>query len=132
GLEALARLAERSGRMELARALDAAMATEVPPDPMVLGGRTFRWGERTHLMGVVNVTPDSFSDAGKHLERAAAVRHALALAEAGADLVDIGGESTRPGAGEGPVPGELARRLPGIQAGPAPSAGPPSLPPPAR
>ena len=116
GLEALARLAERSGRVELARALDGAMATEVPPDPMVLGGRTFRWGERTHLMGVVNVTPDSFSDAGKHLERAAAVRHALALAEAGADLVHIGGESPRPGAGEVPVQVELDRVLPVIEA----------------
>ena len=44
-------------------------------NPTVLGGRTFRWGERTHVMGVVNVTPDSFSDGGRHLEREAAVRH---------------------------------------------------------
>ena len=98
GLEALARLAERSGRVELARALDAATVADVPPDPTVLGARTFRWGERTYLMGVVNVTPDSFSDGGRHLERAAAVQHALSLAGAGADLIDIGGESTRPGA----------------------------------
>jgi len=116
GLEALARLAERGGRLELARALDAALAADVPPDPTVLGGRTFRWGERTHLMGVVNVTPDSFSDGGKHLERDVAVRHALSLAEAGADLVDVGGESTRPGAGEVPLQVELDRVLPVIEA----------------
>ena len=116
GLEALARLAERAGRVELARALDAATDADVPPDPMVLGSRTFRWGERTHLMGVVNVTPDSFSDGGRHLELDAAVRHALALAEAGADLVDIGGESTRPGAVEVPLQVELDRVLPVIEA----------------
>ncbi|HVP63131.1 MAG TPA: dihydropteroate synthase [Myxococcaceae bacterium] len=116
GLEALARLAEGRGLGELARALDVAMATGVPPDPTVLGARTFRWGERTHVMGVVNVTPDSFSDGGRHLEREAAVQHALALVEAGADLLDIGGESTRPGAGEVPIQVELERVLPVIQA----------------
>ena len=68
------------------RALDAATAADVPPDPTVLGGRTLRWGERTHLMGVVNVTPDSFSDGGRTSTRDAAVRHGLALAEAGADI----------------------------------------------
>lgn len=50
------------------------------------------------LMGVVNVTPDSFSDGGRFLDPGAAVRHALALVEAGADLLDVGGESSRPGA----------------------------------
>jgi dihydropteroate synthase len=116
GLEALARLAERNGRLELARALDAATAADVPPEPTVLGARTFRWGERTFVMGVVNVTPDSFSDGGRHLERDAAVRHGLSLAEAGADLVDVGGESTRPGAGEVPLQVELDRVLPVIEA----------------
>lgn len=115
-IDALARVAEQSGLGELARALDVATATEVPPDPTTLGGRTFRWGERTQVMGVVNVTPDSFSDGGQHLEREAAVRHAQALVEAGADLLDIGGESTRPGAGVVPVQVELDRVLPVIEA----------------
>ena len=116
GLEAVARLAERAGLVELAWALDAATAADVAPAPTVLGSRTFRWGERTHLMGVVNVTPDSFSDGGHHLQQDAAVRHALALTEAGADLVDIGGESTRPGSGEVPLQVELDRVLPVIEA----------------
>ena len=116
GLDALVRLAERRGLGELARALDVATAADVAPDPTVLGKRPFRWGERTFLMGVVNVTPDSFSDGGLHLERVSAVRHALALAEAGADLLDIGGESTRPGAGVVPVQVELDRVLPVIEA----------------
>jgi dihydropteroate synthase len=116
GLDALARDAEGTGLTELARAVDAATAADVPPEPTVLGSRTFRWGERTFVMGVVNVTPDSFSDGGRHLEREAAVRHALALAAAGADLLDIGGESTRPGAGEIPVQVELDRVLPVIEA----------------
>ncbi len=116
GIEALARAAEGRGLGELARALDVATATDVPPDATVLGGRTFRWGERTFVMGVVNVTPDSFSDGGRFPGPEAAVRHALALAEAGADLLDIGGESTRPGAGEVPVAVELDRVLPVLEA----------------
>jgi dihydropteroate synthase len=74
---------------------------------MVIGSRVhFRWqlrtralqlGERTLVMGIVNVTPDSFSDGGQHTSIQAAVAHALQLLEDGADVVDIGGESTKPG-----------------------------------
>ena len=70
------------------------------------------------LMGVVNVTPDSFSDGGRHDDPARAVAHGLALVEEGADVLDIGGESTRPGAELVSVEDELARVLPVI-AGPA-------------
>lgn len=67
-------------------------------------------------MGVVNVTPDSFSDGGRFLDREAAVSHARRLAEEGADIVDIGGESTRPqGARPVPAPDELARVLPVVR-----------------
>ena len=55
-------------------------------------------------MGVVNVTPDSFSDGGLHLDAEAAVAHGLELADEGADLLDVGGESTRPGAEPVPRP----------------------------
>jgi dihydropteroate synthase len=66
-------------------------------------------------MGVVNVTPDSFSDGGEHADADAAVAHGLRLAAEGADLLDVGGESTRPGAGEVPVEEELRRVLPVIE-----------------
>ena len=67
-------------------------------------------GERTLLMGVVNVTPDSFSDGGRHPTEGTAFAHAMSLAREGADLVDVGGESTRPGAA--PVDAaEEARRI---------------------
>jgi len=62
-----------------------------------LRSRSLRLGERTLVMGVVNVTPDSFSDGGEFLEPQRAVQHALDLLAEGADILDIGGESTRPG-----------------------------------
>jgi dihydropteroate synthase len=77
-------------------------------------GRELRL-DRTRIMGVVNVTPDSFSDGGAHASTDAAVTHALKLAEEGADLLDVGGESTRPGAGEVPIEEELRRVVPVIE-----------------
>lgn len=71
--------------------------------------------DRPRVMGIVNVTPDSFSDGGAHATVDAAVAHALRLAEAGADMLDIGGESTRPGAAEVSVDEELARVIPVIE-----------------
>jgi dihydropteroate synthase len=68
--------------------------------------------DRTAVMGVLNVTPDSFSDGGQYLDAAAAVRHGVVLHEQGADLVDVGGESTRPGATRVSTEEELARVLP--------------------
>jgi dihydropteroate synthase len=67
---------------------------------------------RTRVVGVLNVTPDSFSDGGEFLDAQRAVAHGLAMASDGADLVDVGGESTRPGAERIPVDIELARVLP--------------------
>jgi dihydropteroate synthase len=63
-----------------------------------LGSRTLKLGKRTLVMGVINVTPDSFSDGGVHLDRESAVEHGLQLLQDGADIIDVGGESTRPGA----------------------------------
>lgn len=67
-------------------------------------------------MGVVNVTPDSFSDAGAHYTHERAIAHALELAAQGADLIDVGGESTRPGADEVPLEAEWARVAPVLEA----------------
>ena len=71
--------------------------------------------DRPRVMGIVNVTPDSFSDGGEHATVDAAVAHALRLAEEGADLLDIGGESTRPGAADVPLEEELRRVIPVIE-----------------
>jgi dihydropteroate synthase len=72
--------------------------------------------DRCLVMGVINVTPDSFSDGGQFLATEAAIEHGLAMARAGADLVDVGGESTRPGATRIDVEVELARVLPVVGA----------------
>jgi len=70
---------------------------------------------RPHVMGIVNVTPDSFSDGGKHNSTEQAVEHALRLVEEGADMLDIGGESTRPGATPVSVQEELRRVIPVVE-----------------
>jgi len=79
-------------------------------------GRTLRLGPHAGVMGVVNVTPDSFSDGGVTFERPAAVERALRLAAEGAAVVDIGGESTRPGAAAVPPEEELRRVVPVVEA----------------
>ncbi|WP_433851199.1 dihydropteroate synthase [Stenotrophomonas nitritireducens] len=78
-------------------------------------GRPLRL-ERPRVMGIVNVTPDSFSDGGQHFDTAAAIAHGLALAEQGADLLDVGGESTRPGAAQVSAQEEIERVAPVIEA----------------
>jgi dihydropteroate synthase len=80
-----------------------------------LGTRKLEVGRRTLLMGIVNVTPDSFSDAGQQMDPAQAVQHALRLLDDGAEIVDVGGESTRPGAATVGADQELGRILPVIE-----------------
>lgn len=80
-----------------------------------LPSRTLVLGERTLVMGVLNVTPDSFSDGGQFLDPACAIEHAIAMESAGADLLDIGGESTRPGSKEVHAFEELDRILPVLE-----------------
>jgi dihydropteroate synthase len=77
-----------------------------------LGSRTLVLGERTLVMGVLNVTPDSFSDAGLYLDLQSAVAHALAMERAGADIIDIGAESTRPGSLPVSAADQIAHLLP--------------------
>ncbi|MCC7252066.1 dihydropteroate synthase [Hyphomicrobium sp.] len=71
--------------------------------------------DRARIMGIVNVTPDSFSDGGQHDSAAAAIAHGLRLAEEGADILDVGGESTRPGSDAVALDDELRRVLPVIE-----------------
>lgn len=88
-----------------------------PADGAVLpcGGRPLPL-DRPRVMGVLNVTPDSFSDGGQFLDLAHARSHARAMVAAGADIIDIGGESSRPGAESVPLDEELARVIPVVEA----------------
>ncbi len=78
------------------------------------GGRALRL-DRPRVMGIVNVTPDSFSDGGDHFDAAAAIAHGLKLAEEGADILDVGGESTRPGSESVGAEEEIRRVVPVIE-----------------
>jgi dihydropteroate synthase len=79
------------------------------------GSKEFKWGERTYIMGIINVTPDSFSGDGLSYDIEAAVALGRRFAAEGADILDIGGESTRPGANPVPVEEELRRVIPVIE-----------------
>jgi dihydropteroate synthase len=89
--------------------------TSSKPAPITIGGREFRWGERTYVMGVVNVTPDSFSGDGLGDNIDDAFRQAVQMRTDGADIIDVGGESTRPGFDEVPADEEMRRVLPVIE-----------------
>jgi len=79
------------------------------------GGVPFDLNARTYIMGILNVTPDSFSDGGRFQDAEKAVRRGLEMAEEGADFIDIGGESTRPGSDPVPADQESARVIPVIE-----------------
>jgi len=86
-----------------------------PIHELVVDGDKVRLAERTLIMGVLNVTPDSFSDGGRYLAPELAIAHGLELARQGADWIDVGGESTRPGAHAVAAADELDRVLPVIR-----------------
>ncbi|MGL3198401.1 MULTISPECIES: dihydropteroate synthase [Curtobacterium] len=117
-----ARAAEHEARAAAAEPPTVAIDLRAPaPVPeIVTGRRRDRASEhpaedRTRVMGILNVTPDSFSDGGLHQAYDAAVQHARDLVAAGADLVDVGGESTRPGADRVPVEVEQDRVIPVVR-----------------
>ena len=89
-----------------------------PPinDVSLANGRILRLSERTHVMGILNVTPDSFSDGGRFFDVEDALKQGIALAEDGSDIIDIGGESTRPGAHPVAADDEISRVVPVISA----------------
>jgi len=83
--------------------------------PLTIAGRTFNWGERTYIMGVVNLTPDSFSGDGLGDSIEGALEQAWRMIEEGADIIDVGGESTRPGSEPLSAEEELRRVIPVIR-----------------
>jgi len=98
------------GLAPLARELRETLGIGVDPDR-----RGYPWEDGTAVMGILNVTPDSFHDGGEYEDREDAVRQAERLVEEGADIVDVGGESTRPGADPVPVDEEKSRVLPVVE-----------------
>lgn len=85
------------------------------PPPLICKSKTFSFDKKCYIVGILNVTPDSFSDGNKFLCPEAACEHALKLVEEGADAIDIGGESTRPGSNKVSVSEEKARIIPVIK-----------------
>ena len=84
--------------------------------PWTLRDRTLNWGDRTYVMGVLNVTPDSFSDGGQFNKLETAIQQAHHLTHSGVDILDVGGQSTRPGARQIPLEEEIRRVVPVIEA----------------
>ncbi|UCB52029.1 MAG: dihydropteroate synthase [Candidatus Zixiibacteriota bacterium] len=82
---------------------------------MQFENRNFDLSSRTHIMGVLNVTPDSFSDGGKFFRFDDAVKQGMRMVEEGADIIDVGGESTRPGSDPLPIEEELSRVIPVVK-----------------
>jgi dihydropteroate synthase len=85
------------------------------PSHLMIRDRCFEWGQRTYLMGVLNITPDSFSDGGEFNTVSAAIEQAQAMVAGGVDIVDMGGQSTRPKAEQITQKEELNRVLPVLQ-----------------
>ena len=83
---------------------------------MKLRGKALELGRRTLIMGILNITPDSFSDGGRFADYERALAQAFELISAGADILDVGGESTRPGSDPVPLPVEMERVIPVIRA----------------
>src|SRR4051812_41619647 len=97
------------------RGLDSTDSQSPTVDPerrWAFGTTEWQFGALPRLMGIVNATPDSFSDGGLFLDPQRAADHALQLVDEGADLIDVGGESTRPGAQPVPLDEELPRVVP--------------------
>ena len=90
------------------------MESKLPLAPTRCGGVEFRWGERTYIMGILNLTPDSFSGDGVGDDIEAALARARHLVSEGADIIDVGGESTRPGSQPIPADEEIRRVVPVI------------------
>ena len=91
------------------------MTESTRADSMMIRGHRFEWGLRTYVAAIINATPDSFSGDGVGGDQARVAQLASAATDAGADIIDVGAESTRPGARPVPVDEELARLIPAVR-----------------
>jgi dihydropteroate synthase len=107
---------DEAARQAATETRDVLLHASTRPRLLALARGRLPLGQRTHIMGILNVTPDSFSDGRRYFDPRAAVRRALEMAREGADLIDIGGESTRPGAHPVALAGELRRVMPVLEA----------------
>jgi dihydropteroate synthase len=89
--------------------------TNYQKTPLIINNHTFNWGEKTYLMGILNMTPDSFSDGGEFNSLDRALTQAKMMVDQGANILDIGGQSTRPGSKQISLAEELNRVIPVIQ-----------------
>ncbi len=114
----LDRLRQEPALIPFTAAVSSALARWAEParDLALPDGRVLPLSQRVHVMGIVNVTPDSFSDGGRFLDAIDAIDHGLRLADEGADILDVGGESTRPGAAPVSAEDERERVLPVVEA----------------
>ncbi len=103
------------GMAELAGLIEQQVFADDQGLSLMLLGKEYHWDDTPVIMGVLNVTPDSFSDGGAWLDPQKAADHALDLVQSGADIVDVGGESTRPGARRIDVDDEISRVVPVIR-----------------
>jgi dihydropteroate synthase len=116
GVRGVKKALAEAGETDPAQAARDITPTPQPARTLAPARFPLRLGERTLIMGVVNVTPDSFSDGGRWFDPDAAIAHGKRLAAEGADILDVGGESTRPGAAAVTVEEEIARVVPVIRA----------------
>ena len=116
GVRGVKKALAEAGETDPAEAARDITPTPQPARTLAPARFPLRLGERTLIMGVVNVTPDSFSDGGRWFDPEAAIAHGKRLAAEGADVLDVGGESTRPGAAAVTVEEEIARVVPVIRA----------------
>jgi dihydropteroate synthase len=108
---------QQFGLPDLGERIAATLAALAPKHRLVLRARqhTLDLGKRVHVMGILNVTPDSFSDGGEFLQPSAALEHALEMVADGADIIDVGGQSSRPGSQAIPEDEEIRRTVPIIE-----------------
>ncbi|OGC05207.1 dihydropteroate synthase [candidate division WOR-1 bacterium RIFOXYA12_FULL_43_27] len=100
---------------DMAKELETVLKNYTAPLSLKIGGKTWPLGKKTYIMGILNVTPDSFSDGGLFFDHEKAIAHGMKMIEEGADIIDIGGESTRPGATPVSIKEEVRRIVPVVK-----------------